>query len=147
MATFVAVNTRHAGLSSVPLTGLRAGALILLILCMYLAPVPYAVVLNRSDPNAGLRDAEIAAEALDQAAMDAAAAIDQEMTPSAAARRRYVAGRRGPASARFGSDSTAPTGPALSERACFCSKPERSLSPRVENGNGPNRHPSPRAGA
>ncbi|KAH8046867.1 high-affinity potassium ion transmembrane transporter [Aureococcus anophagefferens] len=41
IAAFQAVNTRHAGMTAVALSGLRASALMLQLLMMYLAPVPF----------------------------------------------------------------------------------------------------------
>ena len=101
VAAFEAINTRHAGMSVVPLVGLRAAALMLQLLMMYLAPVPFVVALRQSAvPRRRLSGAvgDVRAVAsCDDLASAAAAAGDGDaapVRPSAEVRRRYVEGRR-----------------------------------------------------
>lgn len=48
-AVFMSVNTRHAGFSAVNLDDQNAGILVLFLAMMFLAPTPFAVVVQSSD--------------------------------------------------------------------------------------------------
>ena len=51
-AVFTSINTRHAGFDAVNLGEQNAGILVLFLAMMFLAPTPFAVVLQRSDREA-----------------------------------------------------------------------------------------------
>jgi hypothetical protein len=48
-ALFRSVNARHAGFTTVALTGMNSGVLIMILSFMYLAPAPYIAMLKQSD--------------------------------------------------------------------------------------------------
>ena len=59
VAAFEAINSRHAGMTAVPLSGLQAASLMLLLIMMYLAPVPFVVVLRNSNPSHARQGSEV----------------------------------------------------------------------------------------
>ena len=113
IAAFQAVNTRHAGMTAVALSGLRASALMLQLLMMYLAPVPFVVALRQSVRVARARPSDEAPRCASLAGTP-----DAPPRPSAEARRRYAAGRRlslGPSGASPLHDGERARGRAASE--------------------------------